>query len=183
MECGCLTSQLTHLRGWEQNELETGVGVARLSQLLEAVPSLQPCSPLRCPGEGRPTIRPCSHPAPLNCPAEPTEIPRTQAWPHARPNTLTSRSRPCLLWPPLRTGRGARDGRGGRSGRGSGGGAGAEHASMAQVAGGGALACSNVTDDWTRAGQEKAPNGVLPGGRGHAQLLPHSQGRNKQTLA
>lgn len=85
MECGCLTSQLTHLRGWEQNELETGVGVARRSQLLEAVPSLQPCSPLRCPGEGRPTTRPCSHPAPLTVPPNPRRSPEPRLGPTGDP--------------------------------------------------------------------------------------------------
>lgn len=42
----------------------------------------------------------------------PTGIPRTHAWPHTQPRTLTSRSRPCLLWTPLRTGRGGRDAEG-----------------------------------------------------------------------
>lgn len=58
-------------------------------------------------------VRTVTQPAP-NCPAVPTGIPRTHAWPHARPRKLTSRSRPCLLWTPLRTGRGGR-GAGGRA--------------------------------------------------------------------
>lgn len=54
---------------------------------------------------------------------------------------------------------------------------------MALGAEGGALACSCVTDDQISAGQGETPNGVPLGGRGYAQLRPHSQGRNKQTLA
>lgn len=60
-----------------------------------------------------PFVRTVTQPAP-SCPAVPTGIPRTHAWPHARPRTLTSRSRPCLFWTPLRTGRGGR-GAGGRA--------------------------------------------------------------------
>lgn len=100
-------------------------------RLQEAVPSSQTCSPRRCPGEVRPTIRPPCLPFRPTRPAASTGTPNTRAWPHARPRTLTSRSRPCLLWPPLRTGRG---------GRGARGGPGAEPASVALGTGGGALA-------------------------------------------
>lgn len=68
--------------------------------------------------------------------------------PCIKPRTLTSRSRPCLLWPPLRTGRGGRDARGG---------AGAEHASVVLGTGGGALACSCVTDNRTAPAKRRHP--------------------------
>lgn len=75
--------------------------------------------PLRSPAAHRgalrkgdpPFVRTVTQPAP-NSPAVPTGIPRTHAWPHARPRTLTSRGRPCLLWTPLRTGKGGRDAEG-----------------------------------------------------------------------
>lgn len=171
VECGCLTSQLTHLRSWGQNVLR---GRGRRLRLQEAVPWLQICSLQRCLGEVRPTIRPPCLPFRPTRPAAPTGTPNTRAWPHARPRTLTSRSRPCLLRPPLRTGRGR---------RGAVGGSGAEHASVALGTGGGALACSCVTETRPAPAKERHPMGVPPRGCGHAQLRPHSQGRNKPTLA
>lgn len=100
-----------------------------------------------------PFARAVSQSAP-NCPA-PTEIPRTQAWPHAQPSTLTSRSRPCPLWPPLRTGRGWEvcKGRGRRRTR---------------LRGAGSWGwCSGLQlrhRGLEGASQEEAPNRVLPGG-------------------
>lgn len=106
-----------------------------------------PAAHLGALGRGDPPFaRAVSQSAP-NCPA-PTEIPRTQAWPHAQPGTLTSRSRPCPLWPPLRTGRGGRCARGGAD---------VEHASVALGAGGGALACSCVTEDLRVLAKKRHP--------------------------
>lgn len=148
----------------------------RKPRLQEAVLSPQPCSPPRGALQrgDPPFVRTDTRPA-LNCPAMPTGIPGTHAWPHARPRTLTSRSRPCLLWTPLRTGRGGRGARG--------------HGLTQSTPpwrwelGVELWPAAASQNDQTGAGQGEAPNGVPPGGRGYEQLRPHSQGRNKQTLA
>lgn len=151
-----------------------GGGEVSRPRLQEAVPSSQPCSPPRCPAKGRTTVRPHGHPARPQLSRRAHGNPQNPCLaPRATPHThIPQPALPALDATPHREGWEGCKRQGLRR----------THASMALGAGGGALACSCVTDDRTGAGQGEAPNGVPPGGRGHAQLRPHSQGRNNQTL-
>lgn len=148
--------------------------VVRRPRLQEAVPSSQPCSPPRCPAEGRPTVRPHGHPALLLLSLRAHGDPQNPCLaPRANPHThIPQPALPALDTTPHGEGWEGCSGEGLRRTR--------LHSAGSWGWSSGLRLRHRQPD---RAGQGDAPNGVPPGGRGYAQLRPYSQGRNKQTLA